>query len=327
MRRREFITLLGGPAATWPLAAGAQQPIQVVGFLNGLSAGERPQLVESFRRGLSEVGYVAGRNVAIEYRYAENQPDQLRALAADLIARRVAVIAATGGNNPALVAKSLTTTIPIVFTSGVDPVRAGLVRSFSQPEGNVTGVSWFSVELGAKHLELLLELVPAATLIAVIVNPRNREAALYEQPLREAATRVPGLQLEILKASTAGEIDAAFDTLVQHKASAVIVASDPFLTARARQFAVLAARNNIAMVTGTRDFTMAGCMISYGNDTADAYRRAGLYAGRILQGAKPGDLPIDRATKFELIVNVQTARTLKFEIPARLLATADEVIE
>jgi len=326
MNRREFITLLGGVAAAWPLEARAQQTgMPVVGFLSGLSAGERPHLVESFRRGLSEAGYVAGQNVAVEYRYGENQPDRLRALAADLIARRVAVIAATGGNNP--VAKSLTTTIPIVFTSGVDPVRAGLVNSFSQPEGNVTGVSWFSVELGAKHLELVLELVPAATLIAVIVNPRNREAALYEQPLREAAARVPGLQLEILKASTAGEIDAAFETLVQHKASAVIVASDPFLTARARQFAVLAARNNIAMVTGTRDFTMAGCIISYGNDTADAYRRAGVYAGRILKGAKPADLPIDRATKFELIINVQTARTLKFEIPARLLATADEVIE
>jgi putative tryptophan/tyrosine transport system substrate-binding protein len=327
MKRREFITLLGG-AAAWPLAARAQQPaMPVVGFLNGLSAGERPHLVESFRRGLSEAGYVAGQNVAVEYRYAENQPDRLRALAADLIARRVVVIAATGGNHSALVAKSLTTTIPIVFTSGADPVRAGLVSSFSQPEGNVTGVSWFSVDLGAKHLELVREFVPAATLIAVIVNPRNREAVLYEQPLREAAARVPGLQMEILEASTAGEIDAAFETLMQHKASAVIVASDPFLTARARQFAVLAARNNIAMVTGTRDFTMAGCMISYGNDTADAYRRAGLYAGRILKGAKPRDLPIDRATKFELIINVQTARTLKFEIPARLLATADEVIE
>jgi putative tryptophan/tyrosine transport system substrate-binding protein len=328
MRRREFVSLFGGAAATWPVAARAQQPaMPVVGFLSGISAGERPHLVDSFRRGLSEAGYLAGQNVAVEYRYAENQPDRLRALAADLIARRVAVIAATGGNNPALVAKSLTNTIPIVFTSGVDPVRAGLVNSFSQPEGNVTGVSWFSVDLGAKHLELVLELVPAATLIAVIVNPRNQEAALYEQPLRAAATRVPRLQLEILKASTAGEIDAAFETLVQHKASAVIIASDPFLTARARQFAVLAARNSIAMVTGTRDFTMAGCIISYGNDTADAYRRAGVYAGRILKGVKPADLPIDRATKFELIINVQTARALKFDIPARLLATADEVIE
>jgi ABC-type uncharacterized transport system substrate-binding protein len=328
MRRREFFGLLGGAAAAWPLAARAQQPATpVVGFLNGLSAGERPHLVESFRRGLGEAGYVAGRNVAVEYRYAENQPDRLQALAADLIARPVAVIAATGGNNPALVAKSLTTTIPIVFTSGVDPVRAGLVKSFSQPEGNVTGVSWFSVDLGAKHLELVHELVPAATLIGVVVNPRNREAALYEQPLREAAARLPRLQLEILKASTAGEIDAAFETLVQHKASAVIVASDPFLTARASQFALLAARNNIATVTGTRDLATAGCLISYGNDTADAYRRAGLYAGRILKGAKPADLPIDRATKFELIINMQTARALKFEIPARLLATADEVIE
>jgi ABC-type uncharacterized transport system substrate-binding protein len=328
MRRREFIMLLGG-AATWPLAARAQQQpaLPVVGYLNGLSAGERPQLVESFRRGLGEAGYVAGQNVAVEYRYAENQPDRLRALAADLIDRRAAVIAATGGNNSALVAKSLTTTIPIVFTSGVDPVRAGLVGSFSQPEGNVTGVSWFSVELGAKHLELARELVPAATLIAVISNPRNREAALYAQPLREAAARVTGLQLEMLEASTAGEIDAAFETLVQHRASVVIIAADPFLTARARQLALLAARNNIAMVGSTRDFTVAGGMISYGNDTADAYRRAGLYAGRILKGAKPADLPIDRATKFELIINAQTARTLKFEIPTRLLATADEVIE
>src|SRR5262245_47961821 len=217
IRRREFITLLCGATAGWPLAAQAQQTAApLVGFLNGLAPGERPHLVESFRRGLSEAGYVAGRNVAIEYRYSENQPDRLRALAADLIARGVGVIAATGGNNPALVAKSLTTTIPIVFTSGVDPVRAGLVNSFSQPEGNVTGVSLFSVELGAKHLELALELVPAATLIAVIVNPRNREAALYEQPLQAAAARVPGLQLEILKASTAGEIDSAFESLVQH---------------------------------------------------------------------------------------------------------------
>src|SRR5262245_37120422 len=328
IRRREFITLLCGATAGWPLAAQAQQTAApLVGFLNGLAPGERPHLVESFRRGLSEAGYVAGRNVVIEYRYAENKPDRLRALAADLIARGVAVIAATGGNNPARIAKSLTTTIPIVFTSGADPVRSGLVSNFRRPEGNVTGVSWFSVELGAKHLELARELVPAANLIAVIVNPRSQEAALYEQPLREAAIRVPGLQLEILNASTASEIDAAFETLVQHKASAVIVASDPFLTARARQFAVLAARNNIVMVNSTRDFTVAGAMISYGNDTADAYRRAGVYSGRILQGAKPADLPIDRATKFELIINVQTAKTLKFEIPTRLLATADEVIE
>src|SRR5262245_41149048 len=237
MKRREFIALLGGGGLLLAVkvrrARGQQPAMPVVGFLNGISAGERPHLVESFRRGSSEAGYVAGQNAAVEYRDAESQPDRLRALAADLIASRVAVIAAPGGNHTALVAKSLTTTIPIVFTSGADPVRAGLVSSFSQPEGNVTGVSWFSVDLGAKHLELVRELVPAATLIAVIVNPRNREAALYEQPLREAATRVPGLQLEMLKASTAGEIDAAFETLAQHKASAVIVASDPFLTARA----------------------------------------------------------------------------------------------
>src|SRR5260370_8480317 len=227
IERRKFLATLGGVAVSWPLAARAQQPaMPVVGFLNGLSAGERPHLVESFRRGLREAGYGGGQRVGGGYRCGENERERWRALAADLIARRVAVIAATGGNHSALVAKSLTTTIPIVFTSGADPVRAGLVSSFSQPEGNVTGVSWFSVDLGAKHLELVRELVPAATLIAVIVNPRNREAALYEEPLREAATRVPGLQPEILKANTAGEIDAAFETLVQHKASAVIVASD-----------------------------------------------------------------------------------------------------
>ena len=229
MRRREFVSLLGGAAVAWPLAARAQQPaMPVIGFLSGISAGERPHLVESFRRGLSETGYVAGQNVAIEFRYAENQPDRLPALAADLIARRVAVIAATGGTMR-LWSRNQRQRRSRSCSRGRRPGRAGLVSSFSQPGGNITGVSWFSVDLGAKHLELVHEVVPAATLIAVLVNPRNREAALYEQPLR-AAARVPGLQLEILKASTADEIDAAFETLVQLKASAVIVASDPFLT-------------------------------------------------------------------------------------------------
>ena len=325
--RREVIRLVGA-AVAWPLIARAQQPVPVIGFLSGLSSGNRPHLVESFRRGLGEAGYVAGQNIAVEYRYADNQPDQLRVLAADLIARQVAVIAATGGNNPALIAKTLTTTIPIVFTSGTDPVGAGLVRSLSRPEANVTGVSWFNSDLGPKHLELVRELVPGATLVAAIVNSNNpEEATRYQMPFQEAASRLPGLRLEVFNASTASEIDTAFEMLVRHKASAVLVAADPFLSSRAAQLVVLAARNNLPVVYPNRDTAMAGGLISYGNDVPHAYRRAGIYVGRILKGAKPADLPIDRATKFDLVINLQTAKTLKIDIPTKLLATADEVIE
>ena len=278
----------------------------VIGYLNSLSASDRPLLLEMFRRGLGEIGYVEGRSVAIEFRYANNQPDRLPALAADLIARRVAVIAATGGNRPALAAKALTSTIPIVFTSGRDPVAAGLVNSISRPEANLTGVSWFGTEMGPKHIELMRELVPGAALVALVVNP---------------------MQLLVLNASTPREIDTAFETLVQQKATAAIVSSDPFFTSRAGQLVVLAARNNIPVVYTNREIAAAGGLISYGNDTPDNYRRAGIYVGRILKGAKPADLPIDRATKFELVINLQTARTLKLDIPAKLLAVADEVIE
>ena len=329
-RRRELITLLGGAAvssAVWPPAARAQQPaMPVIGYLNSLSASDRPLLLEMFRRGLGETGYVEGRRVAIEYRYADNQPDRLPALAADLIARRVAVIAATGGNRPALAAKALTSTIPIVFTSGRDPVAAGLVNSISRPEANLTGVSWFGAEMGPKHIELMRELVPGAALVALVVNPNNVEGVSYEQFAQEAA-RAVGMQLLVLNASTPREIDTAFETLVQQKAAAAIVSSDPFFTSRAGQFVVLAARNNIPVVYTNREIAAAGGLISYGNDTPDNYRRAGIYVGRILKGAKPADLPIDRATKFELAINLQTARTLKLDIPAKLLAVADEVIE
>ena len=226
-----------------------------------------------------------------------------------------------------MVAKELTSTIPIVFTTGGDPVKAGLVGSLSRPEANVTGVSWFNSELAAKHIELVRELVPGTPLAAVMVNPNNlASAALYEQPVREAV-RAVGMRLLILNAGTPAEIDGAFEKLVQEKASVVIVVADPFYTARARQLAILAARHNLPLVTANREITMAGGLISYGNDVLDAYRRAGLYAGRILKGATPGDLPIDRATKFDLVINVQTAKTLKLEIPAKLLALADEVIE
>jgi putative ABC transport system substrate-binding protein len=276
---------------------------------------------------LGEIGYVAGQNVAIEFRHADNQPERLRALAADLVSRRVSVIAATGGNNTGLVAKALTTTIPIVFTSGADPVKAGLVSNLSRPEANVTGVSWFTDELGPKHLELVRQLVPGAALVGILLNPNNPEGGFYRQSFSEAAARSLGLQLEILNASTAGEIDAAFEKLVQMKASAVIAAGDPFFSARATQLVVLAARNNLPMVNTNREVAAVGGLISYGNNVPDAYRRAGIYVGRILKGTKPGDLPIDRATKFELVINLQTAKTLKLAIPAALLAIADEVIE
>jgi putative ABC transport system substrate-binding protein len=327
MRRRNFLTLLGTSAAAWPLAARAQQPtMPVVGFLNGVSEADRPDLVEGFHRGLRETGFVVGQTVTIEARFAGNQPDRLPALAGDLIARRVAVIAATGGNNTTLAAKALTTTIPIVFTSGTDPVAAGLVTSLNRPEANVTGVSWFNVDLGPKLLDLVRELAPEAA-VAVIVNPKNPEAVVYERTIREAGVNLPGLKLEVFKASTAGEIDAAFDAIVQMKAGVLVVAGDPFLAARAVQLAILAARNNLPLVSTVRYTTAAGGLLSYGNDTLDAYRRAGVYVGRILKGAKPADLPIDRAVKFDLVINLQTAKTLKRDIPVRVIALADEVIE
>jgi putative tryptophan/tyrosine transport system substrate-binding protein len=327
MRRREFITLLGG-ATVWPLATSAQpRGTPVVGFLSGLSPDDRPVLTEMFRRGLSELGYVAGQNVTIEYRYAENKPERLQTLIADLMAHHVTVIAATGGNIVALTAKAATSTIPVVFTTGTDPVLAGLVTNINRPEGNVTGVSWFAADLGPKHLELARDLVAGATRIAVLINPQNQESALYEKPFKEAAARFPDLQLVVLKGSTAGQIDAAFEQAVDQRVDAMIVAGDPFFTARATQFAVLAAFKKIPVLYSNREITSAGGLISYGNDVPDAYRRAGIYAGRILNGVNPSSLPIDRATKFALVINLQTAKTLKLDVPAKLLSLADEVLE
>jgi ABC-type uncharacterized transport system substrate-binding protein len=326
MKRRAFIRLLGGAAVAWPLAARAQQPMPAVGYLSSISAGDRIHHTEAFRLGLNETGYAEGRNVTIEYRYADNQMDRLRPLAEDLIARKVAVIAAIAGNNTALVAKTLTSTIPIVFTSGLDPVKAGLVASLNRPEANVTGVSWFSAELGQKHIEVLHELVPKAELIALLLNPNNPEGAFYEQSAQNGA-RALGRRLLVLKAGTAPEIDAAFAMLAGQRANAVIIAADPFYTGRARQLAVLAARHAIPMVAAVREITAAGGLISYGNSVTDAYRRVGVYAGRILKGAKPADMPVDRATKFELVINLGTAKAFDIEIPPTLLARADEVIE
>jgi putative ABC transport system substrate-binding protein len=327
MRRRTFITLLGGAAAAWPLPTRAQQPaMPVVGFLSSLAAGDRPLLPEAFRQGLNETGYAEGRNVTIEYRYADNRLAQLESLAADLVARKVAVIAAVGGNNSALVAKRLTDTIPIPFTSGVDPVQAGLVASINRPGANVTGVSWFSVELGGKHIEMLNELLPQASLIALLLNPNNPEGGFYEQSVQEGA-RALRRRLLVLKAGTPQDIDGAFATIAAQRADAVIVSPDPFYPTRARQLAVFAARHVVPMLSAVRDIPVAGGLLSYGNSVTDAYRRVGILAGRILKGAKPADMPIDRATKFELVINIGTAKALGIEVPPTLLTRADEVIE
>src|SRR5262245_33681267 len=324
MKRREFITLIGG-AAAWPLVARAQ-PLPVVGYLSSLAAGDRPILVNAFRQGLNAAGFIEGRSVALEYRFADTRIERLRPLALDLIAREVAVILATGGNNSGLIAKTLTSAIPIVFTSGVDPVKAGLVASLNRPESNVTGVSWFAVELGPKHVELVHELVPRAARVALLVNPNNPESLSYEPGAREAA-RGLGLDSLVLSAGTADEIDAAFAELVQQRADVVIVASDPFYTARASQFVVLAARHALPVIYSNREMVITGGLVSYGNNVADAHRRAAIYTGRILKGTKPADLPIERATKFELVVNLRTAKALGVNVPPALLARADEVIE
>ena len=328
MRRREFITLLGGAAAAWPLAARAQQTaaMPVIGFLSSFAPGDRPHLTEGFRQGLNETGYAEGRNLTIEYRFADNRLEQLEPLATDLVARKVALIAAVGGNNSALVTKRLTATIPILFTRGADPVKAELVASINRPGASVTGVSWFNTELGTKHLEVLNELVPQASLIAVLVNPRNPEAGFYEQTVHEGG-RAFGRQVLVLKAGTPPEIDAAFATLAEQRAGAVIVGADPFYPTRARQLAVLAARHVVPMLAGVRDIPVAGGLLSYGNSATDGYRRVGILAGRILKGAKPTDLPVDRATRFELVINLGTAKALGLSVPDTLLARADEVIE
>ena len=327
MNKREFITLLGG-AAAWPVAARAQQPaMPVVGLLDQRSPDELADRLRGFRQGLRDSDFVEGQNVAIDYRWAQNKEDRLPELAADLVRRRVAVIAATGGIGPTLAAKAATTTIPVVFIVSDDPVRLGLVASLARPGGNLTGINFFNVELTAKRLELLRELVPATTRVAVLINPANTEYT--ETTVREvgAAARTIGLQIQVLKASTIGEINAAFATFVRERPDALFVGQDPFFNSRRTQLVHLATRYAVPASYTARDFAEAGRLMSYGANIADAWRQAGSYAGHILKGAKSADLPVVQSSKFELVINHQTATMLGLPVPDKLLATADEVIE
>jgi putative ABC transport system substrate-binding protein len=325
MKRRDFITLLGG-AAAWPLAVRAQQPpVPVIGFLNGASPEGYAPYATAFRQGLREAGFVDGQNVAIEYRWAEGRYERLPAQVADLVRRQVSVIAAT--STPAsLVAKAATSTIPIVFTTAADPIEIGLVASLNQPGSNVTGVSFFNAELGSKQAGLLHELIPAAAHVGLLVNPKFPATDALTRDVTTAGSAI-GFQIDIMQASDSREIEAAFGALVRNRADALLVGADTFLLARRLQITTLAARHVIPTVYPARDFAEAGGLMSYGTSQTEAYRQAGIYTGKILKGSKPAELPVIRSTKFELVINLPTARAIGLEIPATLLARADEVIE
>ena len=326
MRRREFITLLGG-AAAWPLAATAQQPaIPVIGFLGGTSAAEWASFVAAFRRGLSETGHVDCQNVTIEFRWAEGQFDRLPAMAADLVSRRVDVIVTSGGTVAALAAKKATATIPIVFVIGADPVKFGLVASLNRPEGNATGVNVLLNSLIAKRLELLRGLVPAATSVGLLVNPKNPNAISDSKDVEDAAC-VLGLAIQVVNATTDREIETAFASLVEKRVAALFMLPDPFFIGRRNHIVALAARYALPAMYDRRELATAGGLISYGTSFPDALHQTGVYAGRILKGEKPADLPVVQPTKFELVINLKTAKALSLDIPPTLLALADEVIE
>ena len=325
MKRRDFIAGLGS-AAAWPMVARAQAALPVIGFVGLASAEAFAGALAAFRKGLSEAGYVEGQNVTVEYHWLEGQYDRLPALMADLVRRRVAVIATPSGT-PALAAKAATATIPIVFGVGYDPVKLGLVASLARPGGNATGINFFNVEVVGKRLALLHELVPKAVRVAMLVNPANAVAA--EATLRgvQEAARTIGLQIHIFNAGTSNEIDAAFAALARERFDALFLEGDAFLTSRRVQIATLAARDRIPAAYSIRDFVAAGGLMSYGTDIAERYRQTGVYAGKILNGIKPADLPVVQPTKFEFVVNLTTAKALGLTIPETLLATADEVIQ
>jgi putative tryptophan/tyrosine transport system substrate-binding protein len=327
LRRRQFITLLGGAGLAWPLAARTQQAgMPVVGYLEPGFPEEMALRLAAFRKGLGETGYVEGRNVAIEYRWGQDEYDRLAELAADLVRRGVAVIATPGSTQGALAAKAATTAIPIVFSTGADPVKAGLVGSLNRPGGNLTGVSSMTGELGAKQLGLLQELLPGATRFAVLTNSRNAMTEPIIEDLRTASLAI-GRQIDVFNAGTNRDIDTVFASLVQKRADALLVSPDPLFVNRRVQLVTLATYHRVPAIYYSREFAEAGGLMSYGTSQTDMYRQVGIYVGRILKGEKPADMPILRATKFELVINLQTAKTLGLDIPPKLLALADEVIE
>jgi ABC-type uncharacterized transport system substrate-binding protein len=326
MKRREFITLLGG-AAAWPLMARAQQPgIPVIGFLNAASPDGYAERLRGFRQGLKDEGFVEGENVSVEYRWAENQIDRVPGMATELVRRQVAVIVATGGNASTAAAKAATTTIPILFVTPDDPVKLGLVASLARPGGNLTGINFLGSELGPKRLELLLELVPATTRVAVLFNPAG-PASEHRLSEVQTAARAMGMQIQVFHAATSDEIDKVFAAVVRERAEALLLVPDPVFNGRRIQLVHLASRHALPAIYWQREFAEAGGLMSYGSSIVDAFRQVAVYTGRILKGAKPADLPVVQSHRFELVINRQTARILELTVPPSLLARADEVIE
>jgi putative ABC transport system substrate-binding protein len=330
MKRREFITLLGSAAAAWPLAALAQQPaMPVVGFLNAASPDLFAHVVRAFHLGLSEAGYVEGRNVAIEYRWAENQYDRLPELAAELVRRRVSVITTGSSTLAALAAKAATTTLPIVFLMGSDPVQFGLVASLNRPGGNLTGITTLNLEMTPKRLQVLRELLPTTTIMAVLVNPTNAPATVETEVRQvQAAAHTLGLQMvHVLQASTERDLDSAFSTLIQRRAGGLVISADTFFSGKSVELAALASRHAVPTISPYRDFVTAGGLMSYGGSVTELYRLAGVYTGRILKGEQPADLPVQQVTKVQLAINLKTAKALGLTVPTSLIGRADEIIE